>query len=391
MSSVEQNAIDSLSADLSESLGLQGDNEESVTDPPLHVPIENQSETEPQQNNNSHISTMDSHENQLPSSSSSSENISSIDGCAISRPLRNSPESFGSSFDGESIGGNGATGGGDIESIDSPLGHFKTDIFDAEYRMDYPRRGKCLIFNHKHFVSVATRNGTDIDAYILEKCFASLGFEVETHQDLKFAELQDVLKRVSGEVDHSDADCFVCCILTHGEEEKLHASDHQYSKRDVYELFTGDKCPSLKGKPKVFLIQACRGNAEDPGTHLDCQTDAAITIAQPADRTQSIPIWADFLISYSTVEGYFSYRNTSSGGWFVQSLGPLLSTHGAYYDFVSILTHVNMVVARDFEARPKGKQIPQTVHTLTKKLVFRRKKNQPIKPSTISFQGNLNC
>ncbi|XP_053204451.1 caspase-3-like [Panonychus citri] len=140
---------------------------------------------------------MDSHENQLPSSSSSSENMSSIDGCAISRPIRNSPESIGSSFDGESIGGNGATGG-DIESIDSPLGHFKTDIFDAEYRMDYP------------------------------------------------------------------------------------------------------------------------------GTHLDCQTDAAITIAQPADRTQSIPIWADFLISYSTVEGYFSYRNTSSGGWFVQSLGPLL-------------------------------------------------------------------
>jgi len=33
-----------------------------------------------------------------------------------------------------------------------------------------------------------------------------------------------------------------------------------------------------------------------------------------------IPIEADFLVSYSTVSGYCSWRNLIKGSWFIQSL-----------------------------------------------------------------------
>ena len=33
-----------------------------------------------------------------------------------------------------------------------------------------------------------------------------------------------------------------------------------------------------------------------------------------------IPMEADFLIAYSTIAGYFSWRNSVKGSWFIQSL-----------------------------------------------------------------------
>jgi len=33
-----------------------------------------------------------------------------------------------------------------------------------------------------------------------------------------------------------------------------------------------------------------------------------------------LPMEADFLFAYSTVSGYFSWRNSTNGSWFIQSL-----------------------------------------------------------------------
>lgn len=33
-----------------------------------------------------------------------------------------------------------------------------------------------------------------------------------------------------------------------------------------------------------------------------------------------IPMEADFLIAYSTISGYYSWRNSVNGSWFIQSL-----------------------------------------------------------------------
>lgn len=152
--------------------------------------------------------------------------------------------------------------------------------------MTHKRRGKCILFNHRYFdeKSLNERKGTEIDAHALRKCFTEYGFEVKTYDDLTVAELITMLKArefnsydlenellsvvefnfnltfsslfilVSKE-DHSDADCFACCVMTHGDQANLWARNDKYPTDLLFTHFTADNCPTLAGKPKLFFIQ----------------------------------------------------------------------------------------------------------------------------------------
>jgi len=56
--------------------------------------------------------------------------------------------------------------------------------------------------------------------------------------------------------DHSDADCLLVTVLTHGEITNfIYAYDCYYNVKELWVPFTADKCLSLAGKPKIFIIQ----------------------------------------------------------------------------------------------------------------------------------------
>ena len=60
---------------------------------------------------------------------------------------------------------------------------------------------------------------------------------------------------------HSAYDCFVCCILSHGNLGKVYGSDGVAVEiKDLTDAVKPARCGSLTGKPKVFIIQACQGN-----------------------------------------------------------------------------------------------------------------------------------
>lgn len=49
----------------------------------------------------------------------------------------------------------------------------------------------------------------------------------------------------------------VIAVMSHGESGYIHARDHKYKPETLWNPFTGDKCATLAGKPKVFFIQVC--------------------------------------------------------------------------------------------------------------------------------------
>lgn len=56
--------------------------------------------------------------------------------------------------------------------------------------------------------------------------------------------------------DHKNEDCIVVAVLTHGKGKgKLYAYDDFYRADMLWSSFTGDMCPSLAGKPKLFIVQ----------------------------------------------------------------------------------------------------------------------------------------
>ncbi|PWA21617.1 hypothetical protein CCH79_00003038 [Gambusia affinis] len=246
-----------------------------------------------------------------------------------------------------------------------------------QYKMSYRRVGKCIIINNKNFdenTGMNVRNGTDRDAGELFKCFRSLGFEVVVYNDQTCEKMEHLLKQASEE-DHSDSSCFACILLSHGEEGMIYGTDAAMPIKTITSLFRGDRCESLVGKPKLFFIQACRGSEFDDGVQTDSgpPNDTMETDANPRHK---IPVEADFLFAYSTVPGYYSWRNPGRGSWFVQALCNVLSEFGKQLEIMQILTRVNYMVATSFESWSEDprfsekKQIPCVVSMLTKELYF---------------------
>lgn len=50
-------------------------------------------------------------------------------------------------------------------------------------------------------------------------------------------------------------DCFLLVFLSHGENDHVYTYDGKISIQDITALFKGDKCQSLVGKPKIFILQ----------------------------------------------------------------------------------------------------------------------------------------
>ena len=48
--------------------------------------------------------------------------------------------------------------------------------------------------------------------------------------------------------------------MSHGEEGFIKMKDgEKVSLEDIFEMFNNKNCPALQEKPKIFIIQACRG------------------------------------------------------------------------------------------------------------------------------------
>lgn len=265
--------------------------------------------------------------------------------------------------DGKQSSGDTASPGTGASVVDA-----KAVSHSFRYSLDYPSIGQCIIINNKNFdrrTGMNQRNGTDVDAANAMKVFAKLGYKVKVYNDQSVAQMKQVLTAVSKE-DHSSAASFICVLLSHGDEGVFFGTDGSIELKYLTSLFRGDRCKSLVGKPKLFFIQACRGTDLDAGIETD----------SPDDETTRIPVEADFLYAYSTAPGYYSWRNTMTGSWFMQSLCDMFTKYGRELELLHIMTRVNHKVAVEFESISNSpgfnakKQIPCIVSMLTKEMYF---------------------
>uniref|UniRef100_A0A8C6DF87 Caspase-8 n=1 Tax=Moschus moschiferus TaxID=68415 RepID=A0A8C6DF87_MOSMO len=254
---------------------------------------------------------------------------------------------------------------------------------DTVYRMTSKPRGYCLIFNNYDFSiarkrvpelhSLKDRSGTHLDAAALDKTFSELHFEIVHYKDQTAKEIHEVLRSYQKK-DHKNKDCFICCILTHGDKGIIYGSDGQ--EAPIYELtsyFTGSKCPSLVDKPKIFFIQACQGDNYQRGIAVETDSEQieAYLEMDSSPQKRYIPDEADFLLGMATVNNCVSYRSIREGTWYIQSLCQNLRERCPRgEDILTILTKVNFEVSNKDDKKNMGKQMPQPTFTLRKKLFF---------------------
>lgn len=247
--------------------------------------------------------------------------------------------------------------------------------------MTSAKRGICLIINNYDFtnsmVGLKNREGTMVDEKCLQEVFEWLGFEVQKYRDCAKWKIQSLVSEL-GRRDHSQMDCFVCCVLSHGLEGAVYGADGQEVKlSDLTDPFDGLNCPSLAEKPKLFFIQACQGTDMHRPVYIEADSGAPSRICSDAVRARdSIPSKADVLLGMATVPLFVSYRDRTSGAWFIQSLCQnLVQMVPRECDLVTIMTKVNA----DVSQKNAGlyKQMPQPSFSLRKKVVFPVPKTSP--------------
>ncbi|KAM9175885.1 caspase-9 isoform 2-T2 [Mergus octosetaceus] len=191
--------------------------------------------------------------------------------------------------------------------------------------------------------------------------------------------------------DHSALDCCLVVILSHGCQTShnqfpggIYGTDGKSIPIEkIVKHFDGSNCPSLRGKPKLFFIQACGGDQKDQGFEVDCdspedetcrssvESDATPFQAPSGnldepDAVASLPTPGDILVSYSTFPGFVSWRDKLSGSWYVETLDSVLKLHAHSEDLLTMLLRVANAVS----AKGKFKQIPGCFNFLRKKFFF---------------------
>uniref|UniRef100_A0A8C8RM32 Caspase-14 n=1 Tax=Pelusios castaneus TaxID=367368 RepID=A0A8C8RM32_9SAUR len=161
------------------------------------------------------------------------------------------------------------------------------------------------------FCVTKEREGAEKDIEALEIMFNALGFQNELVRDPN--DFKEKLEQFRNEID-ARKDQVSCCfviIMAHGNRDTVFgANDEGMNLKELFAEMTNEKCKALQGKPKVFIVQACRG----------VDSYAACSSSPSPGNDKLIPTHSDSLFIYATTPGYVAYRNELDGSWLIQAM-----------------------------------------------------------------------
>ena len=256
------------------------------------------------------------------------------------------------------------------------------------YRMNSSFRSHCIIVNNIEFVAdwLTRRNGSDKDAAALQEVFGDLlGFRCHVEKNLTAQQIKEMMATFR-DMDHTKCSCLVVVILSHGNQEGILGVDGKsVAVETITSYFVTNECKTLANKPKIFIFQACRGaqkeiarcSAASLTEAGDIQEDTPFDKDMPGSLEKekgtadsyfkAIPNMADYVLAYSTMPGYVSYRDNECGSWFIQHLTEAIKELAATESFLHILTEVNRRVAMETSDELEV-QIPNPQFSLRYKL-----------------------
>ena len=236
------------------------------------------------------------------------------------------------------------------------------------------KSGYVLVINNYIFPKRpdGERHWSGEDVKGLKSLFDDFNFTTKIYDNLEQREIKGLLQDTS-EKDFGRYDCFVCVILSHGSKDRIYGTDDiSINIEAITSCFRRNECPSLEGKPKIFLIQACRGSQQDV---LTIESDS-----EPIPRaSSSLPADADFLICFASAPNHQSYRQPEIGSWFISAIVKVFKKYAEREHLMDMMLRVNDRVANYLGqmGQTSLKQIPCQVCMLRRKVFFNPTHNTP--------------
>eukprot|EP00063_Salmo_salar_P063567 XP_014038402.1 PREDICTED: caspase-2-like [Salmo salar] len=235
------------------------------------------------------------------------------------------------------------------------------------YSMVSSPRGLALVISNVSFDPCAapdldSRKGGEVDEEVLRKVFTELDYIVTVRRDLTAQGMRACIEQFGRQQQHQTVSSCVVCLLSHGVEGAIYGTDGQLLELDwVFEAFDNAHCPLLQNKPKMFFIQACRGEEMDCGVEQSdgpertqspgCeQRDAGREGEGDGDTRQmeergrlrvKLPQRSDMICGFASLKGTAAMRNTKRGSWFIQEVNSALRFRARDTHLSDILVQVN--------------------------------------------------
>ncbi|XP_048765196.2 uncharacterized protein LOC125673006 isoform X2 [Ostrea edulis] len=160
----------------------------------------------------------------------------------------------------------------------------EVDSEEYTYKFEDKRRYQGLALVIANFTKGPhKRNGAEQDLKYMKKTFKRLGFKVFYEENVTTPEFLSLLNHYSKSDTLKNYDCFAFAISSHGlerEERKGGSLVHHHviqmfddefiDTSQILDYFSPKKCKIMKGKPKLFFLQACRiPESKASKDHLD--------------------------------------------------------------------------------------------------------------------------
>ena len=219
--------------------------------------------------------------------------------------------------------------------------------------------------DHPEKEELRSRDCANEDLRMLQQLCRFLGYRVRVERDLTSEQIENLFDQIRKEIQSQD-DSFLCFISSHGTWDPAQGTDVVYGVEGVWMEKDGQVIVKgavdiravayeklsdlLKGQPKMFFVQACRGKEYGRvSSENDARTDTlSETDGKGPGAPQPAPMHllreTDFLFSYATAPGYKAYRR-GNGSFFITYLCQFLKDYAHKLPLVPILDAVSQKLA----------------------------------------------
>ncbi|PAA47029.1 hypothetical protein BOX15_Mlig018903g3 [Macrostomum lignano] len=268
------------------------------------------------------------------------------------------------SNNGGGPGGPSGSSEGSILNNPGAVASQRTAEDDDRYPVTSPRRGVCLIINVEKYDRrslLEDREGSRLDVDRLSTLFSKMAFDVQLAQNPTSQEMPEQVHAASVEFGRSNLGCFVCVIMAHGSSGEVYGSDGEsVGLESIMRPLYPVHCTSLLNKPKIFIIQACRG----------LKADESRFSPNRAEDSRFSPYKKDFLVCHSSTKGETAHRDRYNGSLFVQTFCDVICDRFRHDHLTDIMANVNCRLMKAQSSARHGFDdivVSEYCSTLTKK------------------------
>ncbi|XP_029301870.1 caspase-1-like [Cottoperca gobio] len=240
-----------------------------------------------------------------------------------------------------------------------------------------------LITNIKFTNENMNRDGAEKDEENMDKLLNDLGYEVVKHRNLTGQAINDAVIEFSKHRKLKETDSVMVVIMSHGKLGAVLGVDwknnisgdekpDEFLIDNIYMHLNPEKCPALQNKPKIIIIQGCRG--EKGGSvfvrdALFCDDASAAEENFEEDTMRAVNKEKDFISLLSCTPDTVSYRQRDLGSLLIQYLVEVLKIDAQKDDIEELFRKV-MKRFEDFAMNTRRQMATKDRVTLTKRFYF---------------------